>query len=149
MSKPQPKPIDPMELRQLALEVIQVDRFPYLATMDFDQARVRPVSPVHTDGFTVYVANLRTYHKTEEIAKNPKVELCYLDSDHNQVRITGIAHELADLDLLNRIWDGNALLRNYLGSVDNPALIVYRIEPVRVRYMREWALEYHEVSLEA
>ena len=27
-------------------------------------------------------------------------------------------------------------------------MIVYRVTPTRVRYMREWALEYHEVPLE-
>jgi len=45
------------------------------------------------------------------------------------------------------IWDANPLLRAYLKSVDNPEFILYRIEPRRVRYMREWALEYHEVPL--
>jgi hypothetical protein len=39
-------------------------------------------------------------------------------------------------------------LRRYLGSLDNPELIVYRMRPSRVRYMREWALEYHEVPLD-
>ncbi|MCS7469097.1 hypothetical protein NZK35_20790 [Stieleria sp. ICT_E10.1] len=38
------------------------------------------------------------------------------------------------------------MLRNYLGSIDNPDLIVYRIDPVQVRFMREWALEYHDVD---
>ena len=37
---------------------------------------------------------------------------------------------------------------NSIGSLDNPQLIVYRIRPTRVRYMREWALEYHEVPIE-
>ena len=60
-------------------------------TIDGDQPRLRPVSPVRTDGFTVYVANLRSYHKTGEIAANTKVELCYLDDQHDQVRITGVA----------------------------------------------------------
>lgn len=41
----------------------------------------------------------------------------------------------------------NPLLRQYLGTLDNPQLIVYRIAPNRVRYMQEWALEYHEVAL--
>ena len=40
-------------------------------------------------------------------------------------------------------------LRQYVGKPDNPELIVYRIRPTRVRYMREWALDYHEVPLEA
>jgi general stress protein 26 len=139
--------IAPEELRRLALAVLQADRFPFLASMEGDQPRVRPVSPVRTDEFTVYVANLRHYGKTAEIAANPKVELCYLDKDHNQVRITGAAEALENRAMLEEIWEANPLLRKYLGSLDNPELIVYRIEPRRVRYMKEWALEYYEVPL--
>jgi general stress protein 26 len=145
MSKPSPEPIDPRKLVELALAVIQADRFPDLATIDGDQPRVRPVSPVRTDHFTVYVANLRSYHKTSEIAANPKVELCYLAANHDQVRITGVAETLQDRLLLQQIWDANPLLRQYLRSIDNPELIVYRIRPTRVRFMKEWALEYYEV----
>jgi general stress protein 26 len=148
MTKPTPEPIDPKRLVELALAVIKADRFPYLATIDGDQPRLRPVSPVRTDGFTVYVANLRSYHKTAEIEANPKVELCYLDEHHDQVRITGLAEVVAERDLLQSIWDANPLLRQYLGSIENPELIVYRIRPVRVRYMKEWALDYHEVGFE-
>jgi general stress protein 26 len=147
MTKPIPEPVDPGQLGPLALAVMQRARFPCLATIDGDQPRVRPVSPVRTDGFTVYVANLRSYHKTVEIAANPRVELVYLDDHHDQVRITGVAEVVADRTVLQEIWDGNPLLRQYLGSVDNPALIVYRIRPDRVRYMKEWALDYHEVAI--
>ncbi len=148
MSKPVPQPIDPAKVRDLALAVVQADRFPHLATIDGDQPRLRPVSPVKTDGFTVFVANLRVYHKTVEIAANPKVELCYMDDGHNQVRITGEADVVSDRTILQEIWDANPLLRQYLGSLDNPQFIVYRIRPTRVRYMQEWALEYHEVPLD-
>jgi general stress protein 26 len=145
MSKPTPKPVDPARVVELALAVVRADRFPMLASMDGDQPRVRPVSPVRTDHFTVYVANLRGYHKTGEIAANPRVELCYLDDRHDQVRITGVAEVVTDRTVLQEIWDANPLLRQYLGSLDNPALIVYRIRPQQVRFMREWALEYLDV----
>jgi general stress protein 26 len=147
VTRPHPEPIDPGRVRELALGVVAHDRFPMLASMDGDQPRLRPVSPVRTDEFTVYVANLRAYHKTEEIAANPKVELCYMDDGHNQVRITGVAEVVTDRPLLEEIWQHNPLLRQYLGSLDNPELIVYRISPTRVRYMQEWALEYHEVTV--
>src|SRR6476620_11670461 len=147
MSKPVPKPIDPAELRTLALGVIAADHFPQLATIDGDQPRVRPVSPVKTDGFTIYVANLRLYHKTIEIAANPNVELCYLDDGHNQVRLTGVAEIVTERSLLKQIWQENPLMRQYLGSLENPQLIVYRIRPTRVRYMQEWALDYHDVPI--
>ena len=148
MAKPESEPIDPAQLPELAQSVMSEAKFPMLSSIDGDQPRLRPVSPVKTDGFTVYVANLKAYHKTKEIASNPKVELCYMDSKHDQVRITGVAEVLEDADELQTIWDGNPLLRQYLGTIDNPMLIVYRIMPKQVRFMREWALEYHEVPVE-
>jgi general stress protein 26 len=152
MTRPAAEPVDPTRLREYALAVVAADRFPYLATIDGDQPRLRPVSPVRTDGFAVYVANLRRYDKTAQIAANPKVEMCYLDDHHDQVRITGRAEVLdsaapADRALLQEIWDANPLLRQYLGSLENPELIVYRIVPSQVRFMREWALTYYDVPL--
>ncbi|HEX2750391.1 MAG TPA: pyridoxamine 5'-phosphate oxidase family protein [Verrucomicrobiales bacterium] len=143
---PPPAPA-PDELPAIARKVMANARFPMLATVSGDQPRVRPVSPVKVDGFTVYVANLRSYGKTAEIAANPLVELCYLDEGHDQVRITGVAEVVTDSALLAGIWNSNPLLRRYLGTPDNPALIVYCIRPSRVRYMKEWALEYYEVPL--
>lgn len=122
-------------------------KFPTLATVDGDQPRARPVSPVRTDRFVVYVANLRRYGKTHELASNPKAELCYKDAADNQVRITARAEIVSERPLLEEIWAANPLLRAYLGSLDNPELIIYRFIPERVRYMQEWALEYHEVPL--
>ncbi len=145
MPRPEPKPIDPADLPRLAAETMAAAKFPVLATIDGDRPRARPVSPVRTDGFTVYVANLRAYHKTQEIAANANVELCYVDDGHNQVRIEGTAEVLADRPLLEEIWAANPLMRQFLGSLDNPQLVIYRIVPGRVRYMREWALTYFDV----
>ena len=146
MSKPKPKHIDPSELADLAIATMASARFPLLATTDGDQPRLRPVSPVRTERFTVYIANLRSYGKTLEIAANPKVELCYVAENHDQVRITGTAEVVTDRDLLESIWSSHPLLRSYLGSIDNPELIIYQVTPIRVRFMREWALEYVEVE---
>ena len=148
MPKPTPKELDHSQITALAHETIKDAKFPQLATIDGDQPRLRPISPIRTDGFTIYVANLRSYGKTRDIEVNPKVELCYMDSHHNQVRITGIAETVVDQKLLEDLWDCNPLLRNYLGSIDNPELIVYKIVPNRVSYMQEWALKYHNVPLD-
>jgi general stress protein 26 len=148
MPAPQPKAFTESELVSLAEKAVREAKFPFLSTVDeTGQPRVRPISPVRVDGFTIYVANLRSYHKTREIAANPRVELCYLSPDHDQVRITGTAEIVSNAAVLREIWEANALLRQYLPSPTDPALIVYRIVPVQVRFMREWALEYHEVPL--
>jgi hypothetical protein len=52
---------------------------------------------------------------------------------------------VTDRAVLREIREENPLLRGYLGSIDNPELIVYRVTPQRIRFMREWALQYHEV----
>ncbi len=142
MNQPVPEPINVSELPELACAVIERARFPHLATIDGDQPRLRPVSPVKTDGFTIYIANLRSYHKTIEIAANPKVELAYLDEQHDQVRITGIGGSAAG-------HLGQQPAAATVPGLDRqPQLIVYRVVPNRVRFMREWALEYHDVPLD-
>ena len=148
MRRPTPEPVSSEQVRELALSVMKADRFPMLATVDGNQPRLRPVSPVMTKGFTVYVANLRSYQKTIQIEANPKVELCYLDDSHDQVRVTGVAKIVASTDLLNEIWDSNPLLRSYLGDINDPQLIIYQIDPIQVMFMREWSLEYHQVDLQ-
>ena len=60
----------------------------------------------------------------------------------------GKAEVVTDRGLLEEIWNTNPLLRQYLGSLDNPELIVYRIRPTRIRYMQEWALEYYDVPFD-
>lgn len=145
---PAPAPISSTEAAAFAAETIRRAKFPMLATVDESgQPRLRPVSPVRVEGFTIYVANLRRYGKTAELAANPRCELCYLDDQHDQVRITGEAEIVGDAATLQSIWDSNPLLRKYLGTPDNPELIIYRVRPTRVRFMREWALDYIEVAI--
>jgi general stress protein 26 len=145
--KPRPEPVDLTRLHEIAHETIRAARFPMLATIEGgSQPRVRPVSPVQVDSdFTIYVANLASYHKTSEIAANPSVELAYLAPDHDQVRITGKAEVVTDPEIIGAIWEKNPLLKQYLGTPENPEFILYRIVPEQVRFMREWALDYHEV----
>src|SRR4051794_6365795 len=148
MATPTPDFAGPDDLVEQALNVIRADRLPYLATVEGDQPRLRPIAPVKTDGFIVYVANLRSYGKTAEIEGNPRVELCYLDGHHDQVRITGTAEVVTDQATREEVWNSNPHMRKYLISVDNPDFILYRIIPSRVRFMKEWALTYREVPFQ-
>ena len=146
--KLQPEPVDESRLVELALGVIERAPFPMLATVDGDRPRLRPVSPVRSDGFTIYVASFKSSNKTAELDASPHVELAYLDEGHDQVRISGKAELVTDRPTRQSIWDGNPLLRQFLGTIDNPEFILYRVVPERVRFMREWAMKYHEVPTE-
>ena len=139
--------MDESRLAELALGVIRRARFPMLATVDRGRPRLRPVSPVRNDRFTIYVASLKSSNKTAEIEACPRVELAYLDEGHDQVRISGTAEVVTDAAARRSVWDENPLLRQFLGSIDNPEFILYRVVPQRVLFMREWALEYYEVPI--
>ena len=145
--KPEPAPVDVSRLAELARETMARAPFPMLASVDADRPRLRPVSPVGVDGFTVYVASLRSSNKTLELKANPAVELCYLDEGHDQVRIAGTAELVLDAATRQTIWDCNPLLRAFLGTIENPEFMLYRIRPERVLFMREWALQYYQVPL--
>ena len=111
-----------------------------------------PVASTSQTAYTLCVAPAFPAETGEEflaeLAANPKAEFCYTDDGHNQVRITAAAEVLHDADLKRKIWEANPLLRAYLQDISNPELIIYKFTPRRVRYMKEWALEYHEVPLD-
>jgi general stress protein 26 len=141
-----PEPVVPQaDLRRITLETMAAAKFPMLASVEGAQPRLRPVSPVKTEDFAVFVASMRSSGKTAELEQNSRVELCYLSDGHDQVRITGTAELVTDRLLRQQIWDVNPLLRIFLQSIDNPEFMLYRVRPSRVRFMREWALEYQEV----
>jgi len=148
MPKPTPEPIQADQVLEVSLAVVNGDRAPMLATIDEDQPRLRPISPLKTDGFTVYFASLRNYHKTGELEANANVEMCFIGNGHDQVRLSGSCELITDAETRQGLWDSSPLLRHYLDSVDNPQLLMYRIDPKQVRFMREWALEYFDVPFE-
>jgi general stress protein 26 len=147
VAPPTPPPIRPEEVPALARAVVAACKFPLFASADGDQPRVRPMTLSWEENFTTYYVSLRRFHKTVELAANPRVELCFLDEDHNQVRITGVAEVVTEAALRQKAWDADPLLRRYLGTLDNPEFMLLRVAPTRVRYMKEWALDYHDVPL--
>jgi uncharacterized pyridoxamine 5'-phosphate oxidase family protein len=148
MTDAEQQPLDTAQVLEQALAVLSADGVCFLATMDDDQPRLRPITPVKTEGFDVYVVNLRSYNKTREIANNPKVELCYLDTQQRQVRIAGVAEVVQDATLLQEVAGAHTLLHAYLETIDRSQFVLYHVRPTQVRFMRGWAADYHKVPLE-
>jgi general stress protein 26 len=148
MTKPLSGPLDPAQVVERAIAVIQNAPHCFLATTDGEQPRLRPMSPVRTDSFTIFLANLHDSNKTREIERNPRVELCFLDAQNDQVRITGVAEVVTDEAILQDVLGAKTLLHAYLETVDRTRFVLYRIRPARVRFMQEWSLHYHELPLD-
>ncbi|MCD7957518.1 MAG: pyridoxamine 5'-phosphate oxidase family protein [Lachnospiraceae bacterium] len=60
----------------------------YLATVDGDQARVRPFGTIHIYDGKLYIQTGKTKDVAKQIAANPKVEICAM-SKGDWIRVCG------------------------------------------------------------
>ncbi|MCD7743849.1 MAG: pyridoxamine 5'-phosphate oxidase family protein [Lachnospiraceae bacterium] len=60
----------------------------YLATVDGDQARVRPFGTIHIYDGNLYIQTGKTKDVAKKIAANPKVEICAM-SKGDWIRVCG------------------------------------------------------------
>lgn len=121
-----------------------------LATCENGQPRVRPVSTFMNDDLSFFVAAFSKSRKVNQLTNNPKVELCFVDAHHRQVRVSGVAR------IVNSVEEKARLMKSYLdpkmweqflsGPAD-PNFSLFKIEPDQVEWMAEERIKYHRVDL--
>lgn len=79
----------------------------YLATVDGDQPRIRPVSPIVEDDMTTWITTFRTSRKVRQIQENPKMCLSFVEQPDGDkaVTIIGKAEITDDSEIKKRVWD--------------------------------------------
>jgi len=78
----------------------------YLATCDGDQPIVRPVSPIIEDDMSIWVTTFCTSRKMEQIRRNPKICLTFVEQPHGDKAavVIGEAEMTSDLQKKKRVW---------------------------------------------
>jgi uncharacterized pyridoxamine 5'-phosphate oxidase family protein len=92
----------------------------YLATIDGDQPRVRALLMDHADETGFYLTVLTGKDMTNQLHKNPKVEVCWYNNpadlaDCKQLRVTGRVEFLNDEKSKSRAWDNRSFLEQVTG----------------------------------
>ncbi|MCZ6793577.1 MAG: pyridoxamine 5'-phosphate oxidase family protein [Planctomycetota bacterium] len=135
--------------RETVRRIIQRCVYGNLATIGADgkTPRVRPVCAFLQDDFSILVPSHRATRKIEEIERNPRVEICFVDAEHWQVRVAGVAQVVDDLAVKKRLMETTLdpkLWRGFFpdGEQDE-RFVLYRIVPGSFEWMKEWELEYH------
>lgn len=135
----------------MSLEIIQqmvLDAgMGYLATCDGDQPRVRAMMPILREDGTLLMATFPHFKKIGQIAKNSKVEICFVDRKLCHCRIEGKALVSNDKDLKQELWDKQMMLRQLFQGVDDPNLILIVIAPTKISMMSIGEKEYTEVKI--
>lgn len=138
------------ETRAIITRVIKNCVYGDLATISADGTapRVRPVCAFLENDLSILIPSHTATRKIGEIANNPNVEICFVDSEHWQVRVTGTAkvetrcevkQRLMDTTLSPKLWHGF-----FPDGPDDDKFVLYRIEPESFEWMKEWELAYRK-----
>jgi general stress protein 26 len=124
-----------------------------LATVAADgkSPRVRPVCAFLQDDLSILIPSHTQTRKVEEIARNPEVEICFVDAEHWQVRVAGAAEAVEDPVVKKRLMETTLSPKLWHGffpqGESDPRFVLYRIRPRSFEWMREWELEYRRVEV--
>ncbi|MFA5038583.1 MAG: pyridoxamine 5'-phosphate oxidase family protein [Candidatus Omnitrophota bacterium] len=119
----------------------------YLATCDADQPRVRAMMPVLSDDGKLLAATFPGSKKLAQIAKNPKIEICFVDRKLSHCRIEGKASVSEEASLKEELWNKQMMLRQFFQGPQDPNFILIVIIPTKVSMMNIGDKGYTEVPL--
>jgi pyridoxamine 5'-phosphate oxidase len=102
----------------------------YLATVEGDQPRVRALGMWFADetGFYFQTASVKEF--PNQLEKNAKAEACFYKHEGmigTMLRVAGEAEFVNDPVLKGKVLNDRAFLKEIGLTVDNPALIIFRI----------------------
>jgi general stress protein 26 len=144
--------MDP-ETRETISRIIKSCVYGNLATIAADRKapRVRPVCAVLQDDLTILVPTHSATRKIDEIAGCSEVEICFVDSEHWQVRVAGIAEAVDDEAVKRRLIETTLspkLWRGFFPDAERDTrFVLYSIRPRSFEWMKEWELEYRRVEV--
>ena len=121
--------------KEEAIDVIKDAGFGYLATMEGNQPRVRPMMPYLTDDDQFLAAFLGRARALEQIKKNPQIEVCFVDRKMWYCRITGKAKLTEDLSKKEMLWEGIPMLKQYFSGPQDKNFFMAEIEIEKLEAM--------------
>jgi len=101
-----------------ALKQLKNFQHVFLATIDDDQPRVRPVTLINFEGKFWITIDAKS-EKVKQIMKNPKVEFSFIFKKRNRnccLRVTGLAKIIKDRDRLKQNWRNIAIFSANIGK---------------------------------
>lgn len=118
----------------------------YLATSEGDQPRVRAMMPVIRDDGKLLMATFPNTKKIPQIAKNPKVEICFVDRKLSHCRVEGKAAVSQDKALKEELWNKQPMLRQFFAGAEDPNFVLIVLMPVKINMMNIGDKAYAEVK---
>lgn len=132
--------------KEKVLQIIATAPVGFVATIDGTTPKVRPMAIQVVWDNKLYASTFRNSRKMEQIGKNPRTEIAWVDKDMRQVRISGTISVCQDKSLKKKFFDKNPTLKNYFKGVDDPNYTLLEIKPERVEWMDINSKKYEEIA---
>jgi len=132
--------------RQKIREIVKEAGYCHMATCVDGQPRVRPMKFVITDDFKFWCTTVDISGKVQELKKNPRVELCWVDGRKNHVRVEGIADLSGGTEKKRKLLELHPGARGLFSDEHDPKLIHVEVVPTKVRWKTHSFGEYTVVE---
>jgi uncharacterized pyridoxamine 5'-phosphate oxidase family protein len=110
----------------------------YLATVEGDQPRVRPVTLLDIDR-KFWIATGHRSAKARQMLRNPNVEFCLPLTETcgtGYLRVAGVAAVETDPEMRREIGAQIPFLSEYWSGPDDPNVALFRITRVEIEYLK-------------
>ncbi len=125
------------EIVQEALSRFEDFQHVFLATMDGDHPRVRPVTLIYFDK-RFWVTTGTRNAKVRQVQDNPNVEFCLLFKEADEdccIRVSGLAHIIRDRETKAKIAKHCDFFSKHWKGVDDPDYTLLEIRPAGITYV--------------
>lgn len=115
----------------------------FLATVDRDQPRVRPVTLIHFRK-KLYVTTGSDDAKAKQIEQNNKTEFCLLlekGERKGTIRAECVAQIVKNKDVKIDVFNNISFAKEFWESPEDPNYTVIRLKPVSFEYMKPGSIE--------
>ena len=116
------------------LAIMNANRSGFLATVDGDQARVRPFEFQFEKDGTLYFCTANTKDVYRQMKDKPGVEWSVMTKEMQWVRVSGNAEFVSDASLKKEVITRNKLIESIYKSADNPIFEVFAIRHGKASY---------------
>ena len=97
----------------------------YLATLDWDQPRVRPFWTINIFDGKLYIQTWKSKNVSKQIQTNPKVELCWFDWISDWIRVSWELVRDENIEAKKDMLDRYPELRGMYNENDNNTEVLY------------------------
>lgn len=117
----------------------------FLATVDIDHPRVRPVT-VRYSLEKLLLSTHTSSNKMIQLKGNPKVELAWLFPDMSHVRMEGVIEPVEDRFLKRKYMETHPDLKQFFKNEEDPGFSLLEVKPTKINFCQFLELRYSEVS---